>query len=286
MKKILFACDLDNTLIYSAKKIPPEKAALCVEYLGDKPQGFMSQATVALLQKITSRVQPVPVTTRSYSQYTRLNWPPGCTMTLALVANGALFLEGGVINASWEEESRRLVQPYVPELTKLRDILAREGGYRHCRLVDDFFLFLACEDEETAAHRRQELQAKTSNLQVEVTGRKIYLIPPELSKGQALRRLQKRLQPKLTLAAGDSEMDLPMLREANMAFVPTKKMGEGLPSGRYCLCEGEELFAEIFLRRMLEMLAAQEKSTTFQSQCNSVQIEKACLLGGEALWQE
>ncbi len=46
------------------------------------------------------------------------------------------------------------------------------------------------------------------------------MVPRKLSKGVAVSRLKERLGAELVIAAGDSEFDLPMLQEADLAFAP------------------------------------------------------------------
>ena len=62
MKKILFACDLDNTLIHSLKHKKDDD--VCIEKIGDKEQGFMSQRTLELLNQLSNEVEIIPITTR------------------------------------------------------------------------------------------------------------------------------------------------------------------------------------------------------------------------------
>ena len=75
MKKILFACDLDNTLIHSWKH--KREGDICVEWLNGNEQGYIAEDTCEMLRKVMSLVEFVPVTTRSVAQYQRIMWPEG-----------------------------------------------------------------------------------------------------------------------------------------------------------------------------------------------------------------
>ena len=59
-----------------------------------------------------------------------------------------------------------------------------------------------------------------SLVEVFQNGVKVYVVPRKLSKGTAVRRLKERLDAELVIAAGDSEFDLPMLQEADLAIAP------------------------------------------------------------------
>lgn len=63
MDRIVFACDIDNTLIYSRKH--PHEGWPCVEWIHEKEQAYMSPVTCGLLRQVREKVLFVPVTSRS-----------------------------------------------------------------------------------------------------------------------------------------------------------------------------------------------------------------------------
>ena len=69
---ILFACDLDGTLIHSYKKF--RDGDICVEIYEGREQSFISARAFELLKKISAQVIFVPVTKRSFAQYQRIFW--------------------------------------------------------------------------------------------------------------------------------------------------------------------------------------------------------------------
>jgi len=249
MSGILFACDLDNTLLYSLKHLPEDIKKVCVEYYQEKPQGFFSERTVELLREVCRKVSFIPVTTRSMEQYRRILWPEGCEPEIALMANGAILLEHGRPDEAWQQASRETVRLCAAELGRLYALLSRQDIYRHCRLVDQMYLFVSCEDEETASVEAARCRELTE-LDVQVSGRKIYFFPPGIDKGTALDRLRKRFPVREVLCAGDSRIDLPMLRRADTAFVPSGELFRELPEGKGCLCGQKALFAEEFLAKI------------------------------------
>lgn len=73
MGTILFASDLDNTLLFSHRHRQPEDR--CVERLNGAEQGFFTRETPDLLPQVVQRVHLLPITTRSIEQYQRIQWP-------------------------------------------------------------------------------------------------------------------------------------------------------------------------------------------------------------------
>jgi len=214
MEKILFACDLDNTLIHSYKHRRPDD--ICVELYDGREQSFISPRALELLKEIAARIFFVPVTTRSIAQYRRIFWAEDFQPRCAVVANGAFFLEG----ARQENFLRGVVAPYEKEL-EAQLAAADEKIFSIARVVDESFLFLKCREEFDA-----EKISFDTNLVVRRTGKKIYLFPPRLNKGEALKLLSKKFSPEKIFAAGDSEIDLPMLALADVAFAPKNLHGK------------------------------------------------------------
>ena len=227
--QILFACDLDNTLIHSHKHRRADD--ICVEIFDGREQSFISPRALDLIKKISARIFFVPVTTRSVVQYRRIFWAENFSPRFAVAANGAFFLNG----MRQENFLREAVEPFADEL-KLQLDMADEKIFSIARIVDESFLFLKCRDDFDA-----EIFFDTS-LTVRRTGKKIYLFPPGLNKGAALLKLKKIFAAEKIFAAGDSEIDLPMLERADVAFAHENLCAEKF----FSFAEPEDFLEEIF----------------------------------------
>ncbi len=213
--KILFACDLDNTLIHSYKhKIDGD---ICIEIYNGREQSFISSRAVELLTEINKKILFVPVTTRSVEQYQRIKWLDGTTPKFAVVSNGANLLNNGEINSEWRQDFYKIIQPYKNEFDEQTKKLSQNKNFTICRMVDESFLFLKCTEDADKNKIVSELQAAT-NLNVQISGLKIYFFPPKLTKGAALLKLKNIFEPVKTFAAGDSDIDISMLNVADVAF--------------------------------------------------------------------
>ena len=250
MSEILFASDLDNTLLFTQKHLPEDADKVCVEYYQEKPHGFFTTETIRLLREVCRQTQFVPITTRSLEQYRRITWPEGCSPKLALTTNGSLLLINGEVDEAWQHASLEMVRLHAAELGRLYAILSPNKAFIHCRLVDQMYLFVSCEDEAAAAREEARCREMTS-LTVEASGRKIYFFPPGIDKGTALERLRKRFLPRKIFCAGDSRIDLPMLGKADTAFVPQAEMLNTLPRG---ILFGQGMFfPENLLQHVMEL---------------------------------
>lgn len=217
MKKILFASDLDNTLLFSYKH--KKEGDICVEYLDKVAQGFCTIKSLELLEIVNKNALFIPITSRSIQQYKRINFPKPCIPEYALTTNGAILLKNGKIDEEWIEESKEMVTPWLDELYKLEESMTEIDEILRHRLIDDMYLFAACENSEDAWIGKNHLQNKTK-LDIFVSGRKIYIFPPGIDKGTALNRLRCKFDSEKVFSAGDSKIDIPMLNSADIAIFP------------------------------------------------------------------
>ncbi len=254
-KKILFACDLDNTLIHSFRY--KRDFDVCIEWIDGKEQGYMSPRAIELLRAVQDRVELLPITTRSVEQYKRIVWPTGCVPSRAITTNGAILLQNGEPDAEWQQTFQRLVHPVYNDLEALRDrLLLQEETYSRVRMVNDMYLFAYCREGVDADACAAE--HALPGMQVLVARRKLYFFPLGMDKGSALARIRAcRSQDSAVdpvyaevVAAGDSSIDLPMLRQADLALVPTGDMAEQLEGAHVMVCPDEQPFADFALQQV------------------------------------
>lgn len=214
---MIFASDLDNTLIYSYKKNIED--AICVEYLNGCAQSFCTKRTINLLQDICDKLLFVPITARSLEQYKRITWPERCKPYYAVTTNGAILLENNQVDVEWLNQSKTLVDSWKKEMWLMEKLLSGKTGLKRVSIVDEMYLYAVGEDENIAQYYANLFHEKTE-LQIEVSGRKIYLLPLDLNKGNAVERLRQKFGDQIIISAGDSQMDIAMLQKADISIFP------------------------------------------------------------------
>lgn len=220
MKNILFASDLDNTLLYSYKY--KKKGDICVEFNKGKEQGFMTQKMIKFISFINKKLLFIPITTRSIEQYLRIKWPNGCEPEYAVVSNGANLLYKGNVDKKWQNKVfDSISKQYKIELYEQYEIQSKMSSYIRCRIVDDVYLFVYCKDYIDIQKQAILCQNKTK-LKVIASGKKIYFFPPQIDKGIALGLLKEQFRITKIIAAGDSIIDIPMFGLANCSFTMEK----------------------------------------------------------------
>lgn len=214
---IVFASDLDNTLIFSYKKKNQcQQKVICVEKKEGKELSYMTQKAYNTLQKLCQKVVFVPVTTRSVEQYQRIQFFD--KIEYALTTNGGILLQNNNINKCWLEETKRLMMSSEKELQKAIYLLQKDNNICfEIRMVDDIFVYTkSLQPQKTANDIMQKLDL--NQIFVDTNGEKIYVFPKILNKGFALKRLKNFLNCKKIFSAGDSCFDISMLQQSDVAF--------------------------------------------------------------------
>ena len=235
----ILCADMDNTIIYSYKRNIGENK-LNVELYNGREISFISEKTHDLLKKVSEKMTIIPTSTRTEEQYKRIDLDIGI-VPYALVCNGGVLLVNGKRDREW----------YLESLQMIRDSRRKF----ELRFLDELFIFTKCEKPEEVV---EDLQAKLTTKLVDVfhNGEKVYVVPVNLSKGMAVRRLRKRLQPAYIIAAGDSEFDVSLVEESDLGLVPAgfkKIYGNGSDRFKETVMEMEagRLFSETLLEKCL-----------------------------------
>ena len=234
--KTLFACDLDNTLLIPRRE--RQDGDVCAEILNGTEQSFLTSGTPALLRELvrSENVIFLPVTTRSREQYERIDLT--VSPRYALICNGLSLLDSGELYDEWEREFAPVVRKHLPEAERLLAKYSGFDGLTSLRLVDGKFLFAAFSDADMAASRFAEF-SKETELDIALSGRKIYWLPPGADKGTAVRRFAEMFDCERIVAAGDSSIDLPMLDIADVALVPDSGLAGMCKCHDVRVCAGE-----------------------------------------------
>lgn len=244
--------DLDNTLIYSYKHdIGLDK--INVEWYQGRELSFITRRTHRLLKQLKEKMLIIPTTTRTIEQYSRIDLGVG-KFTYALVCNGGILLRDGVKDEEWYRESLRRVDKSVDEIEKAMKILEHDARRKfELRFIENLFVFTKCNDPETVV---KELSSCCNHQYVDIfhNGEKVYVVPVALSKGIALERIKSYLGAEKIYAAGDSEFDISMLCQADLAFAPYGFLSQFGIDFTVREFDQNTIFSEAFLKECMEIL--------------------------------
>lgn len=230
MNKMMFASDLDQTLIYSYRSCSNENVEIQikpVEWLEDRYISYMTEMALGKLQHLAQELLFVPVTTRTKLQYQRINFSDyGIFCQYAVTSNGGRIFLNGIEDQDW----MRQVSDGRKNCLVVEDLINRFNEIRHSswvhqnsgKLADDLFFYCLIEREkipvtELAAFK---LWARDNNWELSIQGRKLYLVPINVNKKAAVQYIRAKEGIDQLVAAGDSLLDFDMLKTADFAVAP------------------------------------------------------------------
>lgn len=214
--KTAFITDLDGTVIYSHRRtdginmIQVESQLLYSTY--------MNRTLYNNLQKYNESIPFIPLTTRSITEYHRINFP--IIPEYALVGNGAVLLHNDIKVQEWENETQRLIEPCRATLNRMyQEFSDWDSPYAidRIRMVEDAFVFIKSNEAEQI-----ELYINRKYGLADITtfrhGQKLSIVPHALDKSKAALRLKEYLGLDIVVSAGDTEMDSKMLKMADIVI--------------------------------------------------------------------
>ncbi|KGK82425.1 haloacid dehalogenase [Desulfosporosinus sp. HMP52] len=227
---MMFASDLDQTLIYSQRSFMNEnlqEAILPVEWFENRYISYMTTYSISKLKQLSRELLFVPVTTRTKIQYQRINFAEyDIFFDYAVTSNGGTIFHKGIEDQEWSRE----VSAGCKNCLEAEDLIQRFNEIRHPswvhpdsgKMADDLFYYCVVERDkipvvELAAFK---LWAKENNWELSIQGRKLYLVPKSVNKKTAVQYIKGKKGIDFSIAAGDSLLDLDMLNTADFAVAP------------------------------------------------------------------
>lgn len=228
---LLFASDLDRTLIYSKKSRGKEVNELelsAVEWIDEKPVAYMTNKGIELLKQLPSEISFLPVTTRTASQYKRVTglFDPAEQPKYAIVSNGAVILENGQPLAEWSERIKNqllqdctMIEHVMPQL----EAYAKKGFVLNVLQAESWFVYMIIDEKIFSIEDLEDLSEifYQQGFTLSHQGRKLYIMPNCINKSKALQFVKERIGASTVFAAGDSLLDLDMVLSADRGFIPS-----------------------------------------------------------------
>ncbi len=195
---------------------------MTVEHIDGQPAAFCTVRAAELIAELDAAATLVPVTTRTRTQYARVDL--GVRPRYAIAANGGHLLVDGRPDADWAARVRGRIAAQACPLADVQvaaDRLAADGWVRTSRVADDLFVYLVAYERAGVP----DLSGLAAGLAADgwtlsVQGRKVYLVPAVLTKEAALAEVVRRVGDARVAAAGDSLLDRGMLAGADVAVRP------------------------------------------------------------------
>jgi len=226
---MIFASDLDRTLIYSRKLIEDkDKRIVLVERYEGKELSFMRIDVIEKLIKINGKILFVPVTTRTIDQYKRIFiMEEKIKPTYAVVSNGGNIIINGKVDMEWRnliEEKLTMVESHNIVKEKFLESFFNIQWIKKLILRDNLFYSVHFEDKADVNLRQLEefkKWGKEKGWNISLQSKKLYLVPEPVNKWDAVSYIKKKEGKNKVIAAGDSYLDYPILINSNHSICPS-----------------------------------------------------------------
>jgi hydroxymethylpyrimidine pyrophosphatase-like HAD family hydrolase len=223
---MIFASDLDRTLIYSNKFL--DTYADDIEIIEEKDNiaiSHMSQRTICLLSIINEKILFIPTTTRSLEQYKRITiFQNKILPKYTIVANGGIILKNNIVDNSWQQVIEKKMKSILSPQTFIErnKVFFNKNEIKLYKACDDLFVYAVFYNklENNDLYADIEASAVASGYKVTPNGRKLYFIPSFMTKWEAVSHIMQLENEDCLIAAGDSILDAPMLVHSKHGFIP------------------------------------------------------------------
>jgi len=226
---MIVASDLDRTIMYSTRALEelgmPENIELIpVERNAESILGYMTKKAFNQLQLLNNNSLFIPITTRTTEQFNRfIIFDKDIPLTYAVTTNGASILYKGEPLTEWTEQLKDTMNKESAKKEEILAIFERErirfnGVRKDVKQLFFYYILNSLPSKEELTFIRDHcarLGWKTS-----LQGRKLYLIPYSISKGNALRFICQREGMDALAGAGDSLLDWDFLKHCQYRYVP------------------------------------------------------------------
>ncbi|WP_289142555.1 hypothetical protein [uncultured Brevibacillus sp.] len=225
---MLFASDLDQTLIYSSrhtKDADPTKLRV-VEVLEGKVISYMTDDAINSLQDLMKRIMFIPVTTRTINQYNRVTiFSEDLRPTYAVTSNGGNILIDGKVDEKWSQHIRQRISK---DSMAMDDILCEFEKFTHESwlhrglVADDLFYYCIVERDLLPVDEMYSFGEwlSSNGWELSIQGRKVYFIPQAVNKRDAVLHIKESEGMQIVVSSGDSLLDLPLIHASSHALIP------------------------------------------------------------------
>lgn len=224
---MIYATDLDRTVIFSSKfLLGHEKDVTCVEHKEDKEISYMLNESLRLLDLLMNKKDliVIPVTTRSVEQYQRVT--PFQKCKYAVVANGGIILyNNNMVFKPWQEKIEKILTEYQKYESSVLEFMKDYEEYfdSDIRKVDNIFYFVKLKDDKEKNEELLKILDRSLDKSLwnfTLQGLKLYIIPKEITKENALLFLKKYLNETYVITSGDGKLDKDFIILGNKVFIP------------------------------------------------------------------
>ena len=238
MGKVIYATDLDRTVIFSERFVteqhPVSLDKLSVSEETSSMRSYVLNEYIDKLKYLLDNrdIKFIPVTSRSIAEYKRVKLAE--FSDYAIVTNGCHILFKGKIYEPYERfVKENLINFENFQKNAIMAVMGITKLEKEPKIIDDAYVFAKVNDpNEDTSKQLKEFNTSNEDILIERNGRKLYATPKNINKGTALMWLINHLKVNRInteknnednikiIASGDSIMDASFIKYADVKIVP------------------------------------------------------------------
>ncbi|MGX2958324.1 HAD family hydrolase [Peribacillus sp. JNUCC 23] len=228
---MIFASDLDQTLIYSIRsmRLSEDRSAPAmrvVEKRGEREISYMTLAAIELLKEVAHKMMFLPVTTRTVEQFQYITlFQEEIVPPFAVTSNGGNILVKGKVDEEWQRQIKMKLENEALSGEKILEHfgeIANDEWVHSQHTADELFHYCLIERDLVPLDELMQFKEviDQQGWKMSLQGRKLYFVPKAVNKWDAVAYIKEKSNRQFVAAAGDSLLDLPMLEVADYAISP------------------------------------------------------------------
>lgn len=234
---MILSADLDQTLLFSRKRLADATPVRPVEFREGEPCGFMTARALDLVRILQRQTVFFVNTLRGEAQAKRVVFVGDGSCAYVAAQNGLYLYRNGVEDTGWSQTVARTVARLPACLPDMAARVHAALGGIACLSKQYEYLAVFFVDEQVfdqAGCNQMAAELALEGWELYRQRKKLYLSPLAIDKGAVLRRVRELEDGAHAVGFGDSYFDLPMLRECRAAYslrgCELERLADGLPA--------------------------------------------------------
>ena len=218
--------DLDRSIIYSNKFLDgiETNEYECIEVKDEKEISYISLKSIETLKRINENALFIPTTTRTAEQFNRIDFKRyGIDFKYAITSNGGRIFKEGLPLESWRREVEKIKLESTPieVMVNRFEEYSQIDGITNFRIAEELFFYIVVDFSKFHIDKIENYLEKLEENKwaYYISGRKIYFLPMNLTKENAINHICNIENIEEFSTIGDSNMDLGMLNTTDNAYV-------------------------------------------------------------------
>lgn len=238
--KCLVFTDLDDTIFSTMRKQAGFSVEDCIVgtvKANGEPSGYLNPQQQAFFERIRQMGEIVPVTARITEQLERAVIVKGYQH--AAWYQGALIKINGEIDKEWQASSFDVLDSAQNDFDNLATALHQSQKFEDLHIIVERFSDLSNMAYQFYLERKDKNRTRVSMeylnryISDKLDSDKYYvhqqldyvsILPKEINKTKAVKYIQSKLNPILSIGCGDSDVDVSFMRECDYAIFPKKSL--------------------------------------------------------------